>query len=590
MLGLAGQAQAATFTVNKTEDTADPNGCVSVPSCSPREAIAAANNAPGSTVSVPAGHFTLTMGDLVISADMTITGAGARNTIFDGGGNDRVFDITNTSTVNIQNLAVTGGQTSGDGGGIFTEGNLNLTAVSIHDNTAGFGGGGVATIGPFPEDPTNFVITLTIDRSTVSNNHVTDGVGNGQGGGIMSFGNLNVTNSTIVGNSVSNTGSNSGGGIISSSGDFETSGITTLLNTTITGNSVSGGTDGFGGGISGGQLTDDLLPSRGLQTPFSADLRATNTIVANNLVSGAKQDCALLSTSSTNHNISSDSTCGFGDGGSKQNTDPVLGLLQDNGGPTDTESAQTGSPALDAGTNSGCPSTDQRGVGRPQRGTCDIGAYEWAPPTAVTGDATGVTSSRLKASRRARIAASATIHGTATNPFIEAAFVQFQYGTSTNYGLNSPTTTVPAGASGTAVSASLTGLAANTTYHYRLVVANRDGVSLGADRTFSTAALSKPKVSIAGVPRSCVKTSFVARVRVRVAKGTKLRSVRVRVDKKLVKTSKKSSFRVRIPVRGLRAGRHTISVRATDRGRRNRLLRRSFSRCRAPVVAPRFTG
>jgi hypothetical protein len=58
----------------------------------------------------------------------------------------------------------------------------------------------------------------------------------------------------------------------------------------------------------------------------------------------------------------------------------------------------------------------------------------------------------------------------------------------------------------------------------------------------------------------------------------------------LVKTSKKSSFRVSIPVHGLRAGRHTISVRATDRGRRNRLIKRSFSRCRAPVVAPRFTG
>jgi hypothetical protein len=522
---------------------------------------------------------------------MTVTGVGARDTIVDGGGTDRVFDITNTSTVNIQNLAVTGGQTSGDGGGIFTEGNLNLTAVSIYGNTAGFGGGGVATIGPFPEDPENFVITMTIDRSTIANNHVTGGLGNGQGGGVMSFGNLNVTNSTIVGNTVANAGSNKGGGIVSSSGDFETSGIVTLLNTTITGNSITGaGPGGGGAGISGADVEEKFLRGADGQIPFSMELRATNTIVANNLTDGAKQDCDLVNTTATVNNISSDTTCGFADGGSKQNTDPVLGLLQNNAGPTDTESAQTGSPALDAATNSGCPSTDQRGVSRPQRGTCDIGAYEWAPPTAVTGDATGVSSSRLRASRRARIAASATIHGAATNPFIEGAFVQFQYGTSTSYGLNTATNTVPAGASGTAVSASLTGLAANTTYHYRLVVANRDGVSLGADRTFSTAALSKPKVSLAGVPKSCVKASFAARVRVRVAKGTKLRSVRVRVDKKLVKTSKKSSFRVTIPVRGLKAGRHTISVRATDRGRRNRLLKRSFSRCRAPVVAPRFTG
>jgi hypothetical protein len=36
-----------------------------------------------------------------------------------------------------------------------------------------------------------------------------------------------------------------------------------------------------------------------------------------------------------------------------------------------------GSPAIDKGTNAGCPSTDQRGVPRPQHNICDIGAYEF---------------------------------------------------------------------------------------------------------------------------------------------------------------------------------------------------------------------
>jgi uncharacterized repeat protein (TIGR01451 family) len=39
-----------------------------------------------------------------------------------------------------------------------------------------------------------------------------------------------------------------------------------------------------------------------------------------------------------------------------------------------------GSPAIDAGTNTGCPATDQRGIARPQRTNCDIGAVEVVPP------------------------------------------------------------------------------------------------------------------------------------------------------------------------------------------------------------------
>ena len=42
----------------------------------------------------------------------------------------------------------------------------------------------------------------------------------------------------------------------------------------------------------------------------------------------------------------------------------------------------SGSPAIDAGTNSGCPATDQSGLARPYDGdsnqvaVCDLGAYE----------------------------------------------------------------------------------------------------------------------------------------------------------------------------------------------------------------------
>jgi len=60
--------------------------------------------------------------------------------------------------------------------------------------------------------------------------------------------------------------------------------------------------------------------------------------------------------------------------------DPELGPLADNGGPTDTRSIGPASAATNHG-GAGCPTTDQRGVSRPQAGACDVGAYEYRPPT-----------------------------------------------------------------------------------------------------------------------------------------------------------------------------------------------------------------
>ncbi len=58
---------------------------------------------------------------------------------------------------------------------------------------------------------------------------------------------------------------------------------------------------------------------------------------------------------------------------------PQLGPLQDNGGPTPTMALAATSPAVDAGDDSSCPATDQRGISRPQGPHCDIGAFELVP-------------------------------------------------------------------------------------------------------------------------------------------------------------------------------------------------------------------
>ncbi len=76
--------------------------------------------------------------------------------------------------------------------------------------------------------------------------------------------------------------------------------------------------------------------------------------------------------------ISGGTTPGSGD---QPNTAPGLGPLAANGGPTQTEALLPGSSAIDHGDTTGCPGTDQRGVTRPAGSACDVGAYEYAPPT-----------------------------------------------------------------------------------------------------------------------------------------------------------------------------------------------------------------
>jgi hypothetical protein len=106
-----------------------------------------------------------------------------------------------------------------------------------------------------------------------------------------------------------------------------------------------------------------------------------NTIIANS-VSGGECAGSLVS---LGNNLDSANTCGLGVAGDLSNTNPKLGPLQDNGGPTLTHALLEGSPAIDAGDDSAAPATDQRGVSRPQGAASDIGAFELEdiidPPT-----------------------------------------------------------------------------------------------------------------------------------------------------------------------------------------------------------------
>jgi len=96
---------------------------------------------------------------------------------------------------------------------------------------------------------------------------------------------------------------------------------------------------------------------------------------------------SILAYPNTNHNawgtitdggfnMSSDGSANFNSGSSFNFTDPLLGPLADNGGPTLTMALSWNSPAVDFGTSVGAPLTDQRGVTRPAGLGFDMGAFE----------------------------------------------------------------------------------------------------------------------------------------------------------------------------------------------------------------------
>jgi hypothetical protein len=115
--------------------------------------------------------------------------------------------------------------------------------------------------------------------------------------------------------------------------------------------------------------------SRLLWADTSSVMYLRNTIVASNI---ASLNCGVPGLiRSTGFNIDSGGGCHFLSAGDFQGTAPKVMGLANNGGTIDTAAIVVpSSPALNHGSNAGCPSTDARGVPRPQHGVCDIGAYE----------------------------------------------------------------------------------------------------------------------------------------------------------------------------------------------------------------------
>ena len=148
-------ANAAVFTPTKLADTAD-GACDS--DCSLREAVIAANAADGPDfIVLGAGTFLFTLsgtgedlgatGDLDVRDDLAIVGRDSANTIIHGNMLDRVFDVLAGVRLELVNLQVVNGNAgAAPGGGIRVAGELDLTRVYVNASIAGEGAG-IAGIG-----------------------------------------------------------------------------------------------------------------------------------------------------------------------------------------------------------------------------------------------------------------------------------------------------------------------------------------------------------------------------------------------------------------------------------------------------------
>jgi Ca2+-binding RTX toxin-like protein len=296
----------------------------------------------------------------VVVKDSTIT----NNIAIDGGG---IFcgyngDLTVAGSTLAANRGSFGGGLFNDNGGV-----VHLEGSTFVDNHAAGWGGAIATVGFGSGADTGTM--LTANRLQIHDNSAAVG-----GGFFRNIGSAEIANSAIYHNSASA----AGGGVFNDEAPDRAPGQLLLTNSTVSGNhaNVRGGGLFSAAPLRVGYstLAENEAPDGGNVFAVENGLApaVSSTIIARNL---GGHDCTGPITSQ-GHNLDGDGTCHLAADGDIANTDPKLGPLAENGGPTLTQALLPGSPALDTGDNDACPAADQRGVSRPQGPGCDIGAYE----------------------------------------------------------------------------------------------------------------------------------------------------------------------------------------------------------------------
>jgi hypothetical protein len=374
---LAVDGNAASRVLHITTGTT-----VTISGLTVRNGVVSGDYPNGSGGGIYNDHATLTVNDCVISGNSATYGGGiyndaynadpdpvysafltVNNSIFSdnsasdsGGGIDSYVFHRGEAVVTINNGTFTGNSAVYSGGGIGNSSfdNPTLAMVSLNNstlsgNSAGYEGGGIDNygIGLGYAD-------LTVNSSTLTGNSATSGGGVSNNADVGGLAELEIGNSTVSSNSAQ-----AGGGIDNESDDGNATAY--ISNSTFSGNSAS-----QGGGI--------YYLESGIY------LAITNTIL-NTDVSGENIYAEQGGVTSLGYNLSSDDGGGYLTGPDDQiNTDPLLGPLQNNGGPTFTHALLPGSPAIDAGDPSFTPPPlyDQRGPGfdRVVNSRVDVGSFE----------------------------------------------------------------------------------------------------------------------------------------------------------------------------------------------------------------------
>ena len=388
--------EVPSLIVDTTSDVVDPlDGLTSL-----REAVTYANTFTSTAPTVTFDPIvfalpqtiTLTNGQLELSNTLvheTISGPAAAVTI-SGNSASRVFQIDASVITTLNALTITGGFAS-QGGAVIDHGTLTLTYCVVNGNTALTEGGGVYVGGGG---------VLTVDHSTLSNNQTQN---NGGGLFVAASGTASLTNCIVSGNSTQSTSGGYGGGGVYSRGTtslanstvsgntaakrgggvYVSYGTTTLTNVTVSGNSAN-----YGGGLEFYQGTVTLTnvtisgnsataSGGGVWNQNSVNSTFKNTIVAGNTKTSGASDLEGRPVSGTYNLIGTGGSGGLVNGvGNNQVgvANALLAPLANYGGPTQTMALLPGSLAIDTGTSTGAPGTDQRGLGRV--GLTDIGAFE----------------------------------------------------------------------------------------------------------------------------------------------------------------------------------------------------------------------
>ncbi len=431
------EVKASTvFNITPTSDCTLENAIINANNDDQSGSLDCPAGTGADVINLGAGTYSLTADLPYISPDLTIAGAGADTTIIDGVDLYRTLNVDGSGSEFIVSDISIRGNGDDNAAGIYI-GNKQINYVTIenvrvYENTIGYGG---IHLNVF-DSQVNILHSEIDHNSSLKNNNAAglllipnsgnsyfnlDGLkihhndNQSASNALSALLIVNAASATLRNSSIySNTSelataeiiSNKGGASVINTtisdnqgsefaglvlGSLEDDYTYSAINSTIANNTSTVGTLGNSAGL--------VFVNLGAGAPV---FNAQNTILTNNTTNSVPSNCltsgmggTILPFNSLGGNISDDDTCSsvMIEPSDINSTDPLLGLLADNGGPVPTIPLLPGSIAIDSGTTVAGLTTDARGITRPQCAAFDSGAYEYngTCPTTTTGEGNVLT-------------------------------------------------------------------------------------------------------------------------------------------------------------------------------------------------------